>query len=279
MAKSAPSLGPLGHSPLGVVDILRAMLRGMPIVLLCLGGLVLVSALRGIEAVMPRPQPLSGRVTQGICRISLRLMHLPLTVLGTPMAQIGTQTGVVVANHASWLDIFALNVAQPVYFVAKSEVARWPFIGWLARATGTLFITRKPTEALRQQAQFTQRLCAGQRLLFFPEGTSTDSTFILPFKPTLFAALFVPELRDQMWVQPATVIYTAPQGQDARFYGWWGDMGFAPHLLITLAQAPQGRITVVLHPPLRVADYRGRKDLAAACEAAVRAGAVNPTAQ
>ena len=65
-----------------------------------------------------------------------------------------TAPGAIVANHSSWLDIFALNAAQRVYFVAKSEVAGWPGIGWLARATGTVFIARKGTEAKKQQEIF-----------------------------------------------------------------------------------------------------------------------------
>ncbi|WP_367998774.1 lysophospholipid acyltransferase family protein, partial [Photobacterium sanguinicancri] len=52
------------------------------------------------------------------------------------------QHGAVVANHSSWLDIFALNARKRIYFVSKAEVAKWPGIGWLARATGTVFINR-----------------------------------------------------------------------------------------------------------------------------------------
>jgi 1-acyl-sn-glycerol-3-phosphate acyltransferase len=47
-------------------------------------------------------------------------------------------------------------------------------------------------------------------------------------------------------------------------------MDFAPHLIVTLAQRPQGRVIITLHEPLRVRDYPTRKDLAAATEAAVR---------
>ncbi|MDZ7906629.1 MAG: lysophospholipid acyltransferase family protein [Cypionkella sp.] len=246
----------------------RIALRGTVVGALVFGGLVVLLILRLFERpLFGMARPITPYLVQVVCRAALRAMGIALTVQGRPMAQ----HGLVVANHASWLDIFALNAAQRVYFVSKSEVARWPGIGWLARATGTLFITRRATEAKRQQAEFDARLRAGHRLLFFPEGTSTDGTFILPFKPTLFAALYGPEMGD-LWVQPARVIYTAPNGQPANFYGWWGDMDFAPHLAETLAAALQGRIDVILHPPLRVADYAGRKELAAACEAAVRCG-------
>lgn len=255
----------LQHPPLGAVGWIIAILRAVPIAILCFGGVLILLILRGIERVFAgQARPWTPFLVQVVCRASLAIMGLRLVVVGKPMHQ----PGIVVANHASWLDIFTLNAALRICFVAKSEVARWPFIGPLARATGTLFITRKATEAKRQQAQFETRLRSGDRLLFFPEGTSTDSTFILPFKSTLFAALFA--MPQDLWVQPVTVAYDAPQGKDLRFYGWYGAMDFAPHLLVTLAQHPQGQVTITLHPPLRVADYPARKELCAAAETAVR---------
>lgn len=255
-----------GMGGYGLVGWARIALRGSVVGALVFGGLAVKLVLRAIEAPLFGPnRPITPYLTQAVCRAALFCMGIGFAVQGRPMQQ----HGLVVANHASWLDIFALNAAQRVYFVSKSEVARWPGVGWLARATGTLFITRKATEAKRQQIEFDARLRAGHRLLFFPEGTSTDSTHILPFKPTLFAALYAPDMGD-LWVQPATLRYTAPFGQPATFYGWWGDMGFAPHLADTLAARRQGRIDVILHAPLRVADYAGRKELAAECERVVR---------
>ena len=255
----------LQHPPLGAVGWVIAVVRAVPIAILCFGGMVILLILRGAERVfLGHARPVTPYLVQFVCRVSLAIMGLPLTVIGQTMRQ----SGIVVANHASWLDTFTLNAAMRICFVAKSEVASWAFIGPLARATGTLFITRKTTEAKRQQGQFETRLRDGDRLLFFPEGTSTDSTFVLPFKSTLFAALFA--MPQDLWVQPVTVVYHAPKGEDARFYGWYGTMDFAPHLLVTLAQRPQGRVTVTLHPPLRVADYPSRKELSAAAEAAVR---------
>jgi lyso-ornithine lipid O-acyltransferase len=112
--------------------------------------------------------------------------------------------------------------------------------------------------------------------MFFPEGTSTDGQRILPFKSTLFAAFFAPDLRDLVQVQPVTVIWRAPSGADPRFYGWWGDMEFGGHLLSVLASPRQGSVEVVYHHPLRVADFPDRKALALACEGAVRAALPPP---
>jgi 1-acyl-sn-glycerol-3-phosphate acyltransferase len=75
-----------------------------------------------------------------------------------------------------------------------------------------------------------------------------------------------------MHVQPASLIYRAPQGRPENFYGWYGDMDFAPHLLQVLAAPRGGHVTLILHPAVAVADYPSRKDLAAACERIVRAG-------
>jgi 1-acyl-sn-glycerol-3-phosphate acyltransferase len=185
---------------------------------------------------------------------------------GQPM----THRGAVVANHSSWLDIFTLNAKKNVYFVSKSEVAKWPGIGWLARATGTVFINRDRREAASQKKVFEDRLLGGHKLLFFPEGTSTDGRRVLPFKSTLFAAFYDKRLHDEMHIQPVTVRYIAPEGEDVRFYGWWGDMDFGTHLLTTLAARKQGRVEVIYHTELSVKDFEDRKSLARAAELQVR---------
>jgi 1-acyl-sn-glycerol-3-phosphate acyltransferase len=256
-------------APLTPAQTARALARGAALGAVTYGCLLLLLLVRLVE----RPlfglhRPLTPWITQFVCRSAFAILRIRLTVEGRPMHL----PGAMVANHASWLDIFTLNAAARIYFVSKAEVAGWPGIGWLARATGTVFITRKGGDALAQKALFIARLRAGHRLLFFPEGTSTDGRRVLPFKPTLFAAFFDDALRDTMHVQPVSVTYTAPPGADPRFYGWWGTMDFGPHLMRVLAQAPQGAVRVVFHPPLRVADYPDRKALAAAAEAAVRRG-------
>ena len=194
-------------------------------------------------------------------------MGLRVVRRGQPM----TGEGAIVANHSSWLDIFVLNASDRVYFVSKAEVAGWAGIGWLARATGTVFIARKGSEAKAQAELFETRLHAQHRLLFFPEGTSTDAIRVVPFKSTLFAAFFADGLRDRLSIQPVSVVYHAPPGQDPRFYGWWGDMDFASHFLRMLATWRHARVEVTFHDPVAVAAFPDRKALAAYCEAVIRA--------
>ncbi len=255
--------------PLRGSDWPRLFWRGALLVVLVFGGLVVKQVLRLAERpVFGLRRPVTPYVTQAVCRAALAVLGLRLRITGQPLQA----RGALVANHASWLDIFALNAATRMFFVAKADIARWPGIGWLARATGTVFIRRDRRDAARQKLLFEARLRAGHKLLFFPEGTSSDGGQVLPFKSTLFEAFFAPELRDFMNIQPVSIRYHAPQGQDARFYGWWGDMEFASHFLRVLAQPRQGRIDLVFHTPLRVAEWPERKALALACETAVRAG-------
>lgn len=247
---------------------LRAGLRGIGIAVVILVGLVVTYLLRLVEKPLyGLRRPLTPWITQGVCWLVLAILGLRLTVTGQQMRE----KGAVVANHASWLDIFVLNARKRVYFVAKSEVAGWLGISQLAKATGAVFIKRERREAAAQVALFRERLAAGHKLLFFPEGTSTDSRRVLPFKTTLFAAFFDDALRDWMRVQPVTLIYRAPKGRDARFFAWWGDQTMGPHLLQVLAQSPQGRVELVYHEPVAVSDFADRKALAAHCEQAVRA--------
>jgi len=254
-------IGPLGWG--------LALLRCVTLSAIVFGGLAILLILRLIE----RPlyglhRPWTPWIVQMVCVMAFFVLGVRHRVQGRHM----TERGAVVSNHASWLDIFALNACKRVYFVSKSEVARWPGIGWLARATGTLFISRDPRQAKAHQKLFEARLLAGPQLLFFPEGTSTDGRRVLPFKSTLFQAFFTPHLEHELYIQPVTLVYRPPAGGDPRFYGWWGDMEFAPHLLQVLAAPRQGSVTVIYHPPLKVEDFDGRKPLALACETAVRAG-------
>ncbi|MGB7243835.1 MAG: lysophospholipid acyltransferase family protein [Sulfitobacter sp.] len=258
---------PIKNKSFGITGWVLVLIRGLAVGALVFGGLIILLFLRLIEVpFFGLHRPFTPYLTQIVCRNSLRLIGITYLRQGSPM----TQHGIVVANHSSWLDIFVLNAAKRVYFVSKSEVARWPGIGWLARATGTVFIERDRKHARAQAEVFQTRLLVGHKLLFFPEGTSTDGLRVLPFKSTLFAAIFTENLRDRIWVQPVTVNYRSPKGCDAQFYGWWGDMSFGSHLLATLATARQGAVEVIYHAPVQVGQFADRKALAAHVENAVR---------
>ena len=245
--------------------------RGGMIIFVITIGLFLKCSLRLFEKpLFGNRRPVTPYITVLVSRVSLWLLSISVKRFGSPLKKAGA----LVANHSSWLDIFALNSSQRLYFVSKSEVAKWPGIGLLAKATGTLFIRREAKEAIAQKKLFEQRMRMGHKLLFFPEGTSTDGMRVLPFKSALFQAFFDLDLNSECFIQPVTVTYFAPVNEDPRFYGWWGDMSFTVHLLKTIASRRQGSIEIRYHDPLLVSNFGSRKDLAVAAEKIIRSSHV-----
>ncbi|NNU80476.1 1-acyl-sn-glycerol-3-phosphate acyltransferase [Halovulum dunhuangense] len=249
-----------------VTERLRMVLRALALVLVTYLGIPFVVLFNLVERAAPLG--VAHRIACLWGRICLWLCGVRVLARGTPMRG----GGAVVANHAGWIDIFTLLTADRVYFVSKAEVAGWPLVGWLSRQIGTVYIDRRRTSSKAQAAMLHDRLARGDRLCFFPEGTSTDGRRVLPFKSTLFAPFTAEGLRDELWVQPVSIVYHPAPDLPRSFYGWWGEMPLGPHLKAVFALSRGGVAEVIHHPPLRAADFADRKALAAACEEAVRAG-------
>src|SRR5262249_61036924 len=89
----------------------------------------------------------------------------------------------VVANHVSWLDVYLLNaVLGGTRHVAKSEVARWPVAGGIARGVGTFFHARgNVRDAAPATDAGAPALRAGERVGGFPEGPTSEGGEVGPF--------------------------------------------------------------------------------------------------
>ena len=96
----------------------------------------------------------------------------------------------LVANHISWIDIAAIHAAAPhARFVSKSDVLRWPLLGWMIRNAGTLFIEReRKRDAVRVVHAMAQALRDGDSVAVFPEGTTGRGPELLPFHANLLQA-------------------------------------------------------------------------------------------
>ncbi|WP_137938900.1 lysophospholipid acyltransferase family protein [Chitinivorax sp. B] len=141
----------------------------------------------------------------------LLLLNFEVRVVGIPPGIYPANT-LLVANHVSWIDIFVLNSITVSRFVAKSEVRRWPVIGWLCVKTGTLFIERqKKRDTARVGNIVSASLAEGDCIAMFPEGTTADGTYLRPFN----ASLFQPILESQGRVQPVGLRYLYLDGQHA----------------------------------------------------------------
>ncbi|MDB5603697.1 MAG: lyso-ornithine lipid acyltransferase [Bradyrhizobium sp.] len=170
-------------------------------------------------------------------------------VIGVRIREIGRRSAaspaLILSNHVSWLDICVITALAPVVFVAKSEVARWPVFGWLAKLQRTIFINR---QARHQTGAATReiagRLLGGDAVVLFAEGTSSDGIRVLPFRSSLVGAvhhaLGDSTQHTHVTVQPMSLAYVGfgglPIGRALRErVAWYGDVDLIPHLLHLLS--------------------------------------------
>lgn len=233
-------------------------------------GLLLLPALAAWALRGRVPAALARRWNRGCCAIA----GVEVRIVGTPDPRQGL---LFVANHVSYLDIIALASRIDAAFVAKAEVARWPGIGLIARLGRTVFVRRSPAHSARQCATLAARLGAGERLILFAEGTSSDGTRVLPFKSALFGALERPGAGPPVTIQPVTIAYRQFRGGLAigralrACYAWYGDMALLPHLWAALG-LPGVLVELRFHEPLPATAFASRKALAAHAERQVASG-------
>lgn len=135
----------------------------------------------------------------------VRLLNIEKRVHG----EIYSNKQLMVANHVSWKDIVLLNSVYPARFVAMSEIATWPVVGWLATKVGTLFVKRGSISELRQlNAKISEALKKGIRVTLFPEGGTSDGHDIAHLYPGLFQSVInASDDKASLGVQPIVIIY------------------------------------------------------------------------
>jgi 1-acyl-sn-glycerol-3-phosphate acyltransferase len=217
-----------------------------------------------------RQSPLRTRIPVVYHRGVARILGFKVETWGARSAAHPT---LFVANHTSWLDIVVLSCAIPGSFVSKAEVRHWPFFGTLAKLQRSVFIDRQRHQVANHRDEIGTRLDAGDDLILFPEGTSSDGNRVLPFKSALFA---VAQRAMPLTVQPVTVAYThlddMPMGRHFRpLLAWYGDMRLGRHLWGVLGLGPV-TVAVVFHPPVVTDAGTSRKELADRCRTAVANG-------
>jgi 1-acyl-sn-glycerol-3-phosphate acyltransferase len=197
-------------------------------------GLFLVSAVLVVPALATRALALFGArraALHGAAAVQRCWSRAMLAVLGvdaTLEGELPPHACLIVANHLSYLDILVLGRFFPGRFVAKSEIASWPVLGWLARAVGTIFVVQaRRRDVVRVDREMAETLAAGVSVVLFPEGHSTRGVVVDRFKsallesaaqariPCLAVALHYDTPKDP-WAPAGTVC-------------WWGGMGFWSH--------------------------------------------------
>jgi 1-acyl-sn-glycerol-3-phosphate acyltransferase len=198
---------------------------------------------------------------RAICKI----LGVKVEVRGT-MVQPSGHGVLIAANHISWLDIIVLGSVAPISFVAKNEVKDWAFFGLLAKWQESVFIDRSARLGVKAQADIiNQRLLAGDNIVLFPEGTTSDGNFIYPFKSSLFGALGVGNVAISSPIQPVSIVYNKlcglPMGRFKRpLAAWPGDIEIGPHLMGVISEPHLG-VVVSFGEPVAQSEAMNRKEI------------------
>ena len=166
-------------------------------------------------------------------RWAIKVLKMLGVQLRAPAGELPARS-LIVSNHVSVLDVFVITAITQAHFVCKDDVRKWPGVGWLIAVTGTIFISRNSrADAARTAKTLTDTLLNDERVVFFPEGTTTDGTLLLPFS----AALFDPASKAQACVIPMAVRYLDLQGQVSLAPAYDGDITFM-ECLLAIVRAP-----------------------------------------
>lgn len=233
--------------PITARESLRVATRStvLVIIILCFGlelylSVIILGSSRANAA-------LSNR-TQAYACVILRVMGFEL-IRQEHHGAVGT-TPVVVCNHVSWIDALVLTSSFFPSFVAKDSVRDLPIWGRLALVMRCLFVSSGKKGGgssaaligrIRDVGSANNRQQEGKNLLtgsivVFPEGTTTNGSFLLPFRTGAFAA--------GLPVQPILLKYDF-----VAFNPSWETISPKKHIVRLLAQ-PSHRCHVISLPQI-----------------------------
>jgi 1-acyl-sn-glycerol-3-phosphate acyltransferase len=213
-----------------------------------------------------------NRIVRAWSRVLLAICGARLRIAGEAPEAVIARTGIdahsagrlLLANHISWIDVFAILACVPGRFVAKSEIGRWPLVGWLVTLVGTLYVERGRRHAVAAiNHRVRDKLKAGETVAVFPEGTTTDGARLLAFHANLIAPAL--EVGSAVW--PVALRYTE-RGQPSTATAFVGEMALLNSLWNTLL-ARDLEVEVAFLPPLAAHELGSRHRVAAAARAAI----------
>lgn len=211
-----------------------------------------------------------ARLVRRVAIRTLRRLRVDVVVRGAPAATGGPV--LIVANHVSWLDVYVLNTIAGSRYVAKAEVATWPLAGAITRGFRTIFLRRGSIrDAKRVKDVVATALRDGERVVVFPEGTTTDGAAVARFH----AAMFQAAVDAGVPVQAVAIRYRRDDGVRDHAAAFVGDMTFLESLRRVLGR-PTITAELTFGPVLRT-DGRTRRELARLTHGFVSLTLVTPT--
>ncbi|NIQ02217.1 MAG: hypothetical protein GWM98_18965, partial [Nitrospinaceae bacterium] len=141
----------------------------------------------------------------------------------------------IVSNHVGSTDIMVMAACFPVIFVSKSEVRTWPFVGWLTRLAGTIYVDRtRRSQVSGMVRSIAERLRGGFLVSMFPEGGATSGERVERFMTSAFEAA----VQAARPVIPVMIRYSDEDNSQVAI--WRDEVNFAEHFL-----------ALVCHPGLK----------------------------
>lgn len=204
----------------------------------------------------------SAKVRKRWARTVCRIIGINVIVKGTPPEP----PFFLVCNHLSYVDVWILYSQLKCTFIAKSDVRKWPVIGFILASSGVIFVDRsRRTDVKRVNDEVSKHLTESQGIVLFPEGTTSPGDDVLPFKSSLFQYPSQKELP----VSSAHIKYETPDPENSARdrVCWWDDTPFFTHFFNAFALKEFNATITFLDEQIADAD---RKVLAAQTERLIR---------
>lgn len=208
------------------------------------------------------PLPRRAGLQRRYCRLVLRCLGVRIQLSGHPIRNL---SGVlVVSNHTSWVDVFAVGAVLPGSFVARADLVDWPAIGVAARLMGVIPIERRSLRQLPPVVDaVAERLRRGETVVAFPEGTTFCGRHRGDFRPAVFQAA----VHAARPVQPVRLTYRHQDGRPTTVTAFFGDDSLWASIKRTVAA--RGTVVELSVGPLQLPG-KNRRELAARCDSLLR---------
>lgn len=248
--------------------------RSLFFVFIFLPALIVIIPLQAL--IIALKLPFWSVVPQLFHKIGCAFLGLKVTVIGAPAT--GRPT-LLVSNHISWTDIVAIGSVAPVTFVAKQEIAKWPFVSMMAKLQKTIFVDRTRRAGTGRTAEaMGKHMADGNAVVLFAEGQSDIGTHVLPFRSALVgAAQHAMEAAGatEVNIQPLTIAYTKlhglPISRNERSLVAWIKSKSIKQNIREILSGPVKDVTVAFGTPQVLAHGADRKAVTKSAENQVRA--------
>jgi len=178
----------------------------------------------------------------------------------------------LVTGHLSYLDGIIASRILPVIFVARGDLRAWPFFGLFTLLSQTIFVNRNTPAGLQKEIErISYMLTNGINIMFFPQGTTTNSPQNILFKSSFFQAPLV----SNSTIVPFAIRYKKINGKaidetNRDLVFWYGDMDFIPHLAHFLGQR-NIEVELDILEPIKNSEGSDRKSLSMLSQEAIKA--------